>query len=143
MFEDERDDKIYKIFITQGEDKDNEYGRFTEKLYSKADFLWKETMIGTDEYHNAPSIFFEDIDVIILLAGIYTQNKEKIDKLVDAALKYKIPMVLVRPYGMEEVPLNLEKVADGLVGWNANCIVDTIKGTLNPELQEDYCEIDE
>jgi hypothetical protein len=142
MFEDEMDDKIYNILITRGEDKENEYGQFTEKLYSKVDFLWKETMIGTEDYDNAPPIFFENIDVIILLAGLYVKNKEKIDKLVNVALKYKIPMILVRPYGMEEVPLNLEKVSDGLVGWNANCIVDTIKGVLNPELNQDYCELD-
>lgn len=141
MFEDEQDNKIYKIFITRGEDKENEYGQFTEKLYSKTDFLWKETMIGADDFEQVPAHFFEDIDVIILLAGIYTANKEKIDSIVKSALKHKIPMVLVRPYGMEEVPLNLEEVANGLVGWNANCIVDTIKSTLNPDLNPEVCEL--
>ena len=40
MFEDERDDKIYNLIITNGIDKNNEYAQFTEKLYSKVDFLW-------------------------------------------------------------------------------------------------------
>ena len=41
MFEDERDDKIYNLIITSGIDKNNEYGQFTEKLYSKVDFYGK------------------------------------------------------------------------------------------------------
>ena len=33
MFEEDRDEKIYNLIITQGFDKNNEYGQFTEKLY--------------------------------------------------------------------------------------------------------------
>ena len=33
MFEDERDDKIYNLIITQGVDKNNEYAHITENLY--------------------------------------------------------------------------------------------------------------
>ena len=38
MFEDEKDDKIYNLVISNGIDKKNEYGQFTEKLFSKVDF---------------------------------------------------------------------------------------------------------
>ena len=46
MFEDEKDDKIYNLIISNGTDMKNEYGQFTEKLYSKVDFRWKESMSG-------------------------------------------------------------------------------------------------
>jgi hypothetical protein len=35
--------------------------------------------------------------------------------------------VLVRPFGVEEVPEILEENAATIVGWNANCIIDSIK----------------
>ena len=44
MFEEEQDNKIYNLIITRGIDQENEYGQFTEKLYSKPDFLWTESM---------------------------------------------------------------------------------------------------
>ena len=78
-----------------------------------------------------PESFFSKIDVIIILSGIYEKDKENIDDIVKAAQLFNIPIVLVRPYGLEEVPENLEKVATALVGWNANCIVDTIRGAVN------------
>lgn len=125
MFEDDKDDKIYNLIISNGLDKNNEYGQFTEKLYSKVDFLWKESMSGS--YATAGEDFFNKVDAIIILAGLYKDNKETIDELTQAAEKYNVPIVLVRPYGLEEVPEELENQAATIVGWNANCIVDSIK----------------
>ena len=127
MFEDDRDDKIYNLIISNGFDKNKEYGQFTEKLFSKVDFLWKESM--SSSYATAGEEFFKKVDCIILLAGLYKDNKEKFDDLVEAAEKYNIPIVLVRPYGLEEVPEDLENKAATIVGWNANCIVDSIKSS--------------
>ena len=125
MFEDERDEKIYNLIITNGIDKKNEYGQFTEKLYSKVDFRWKESMSGA--YATAGDAFYNKVDRIILLAGIYNDNKELFDDLLNASETYEIPIVLVRPMGLEEVPEKLEEKAATIVGWNANCIVDSIK----------------
>jgi hypothetical protein len=125
MFEDERDEKIYNLIITNGFDKNNEYGQFTEKLYSKVDFRWKESISGS--YATAGENFYNKVDRIIMLAGLYNDNKELFHDLLDAGEKYNIPIVLVRPYGLEEVPEILEEHAATIVGWNANCILDSIK----------------
>ena len=125
MFEDERDNKIYNLIITSGFDKNKEYGQFTEKLYSKTDFLWKESMSGS--YSTAGEEFYKKVDRIIFLSGLYNDNKELFEELLTASEKYEIPIVLVRPLGAEEVPLNLEEKAATIVGLNANLIIDAIK----------------
>lgn len=125
MFEDERDNKIYNLIITSGFDKNKEYGQFTEKLYSKTDFLWKESMSGS--YSSAGEEFYKKVDRIILLSGLYNDNKELFEDLLNASEKYEIPIVLVRPLGVEEVPIELDEKAATIVGWNANCIIDAIK----------------
>lgn len=133
MFEEDKDNKIYNLIISNGTDKNREYGQFTEKLFSKTDFLWKESMSAA--YATAGDEFFKKVDRIILLAGLYNDNKETFNDLVEAAEKYNIPIVLVRPYGLEEVPEELEQKAATIVGWNANCIVDSIKNS--DELMEE------
>ncbi len=125
MFEDEKDDKIYNLVISNGADRNGEYRQFSEKLFSKTDFLWKESVSGNDA--GAGDAFYEKVDCIILLAGLYNDNKELFENLLNASEKYNIPTVLVRPYGLEEVPEILEEKATTIVGWNANCIVDSIK----------------
>jgi hypothetical protein len=67
------------------------------------------------------------VDRIILLAGLYNDNKDTFEDLLKASDKYDIPIILVRPYGLEEVPEILEERAATIVGWNANCILDSIK----------------
>lgn len=125
MFEDEQNDKIYNLIITNGFDKNKEYSQFTEKLFSKTDFLWKESLSGS--YASAGESFYNKIDRIIMLAGLYNDNKELFEDLLKASEEYNIPIVLVRPYGLEEVPEILEEKAATIVGWNANCIIDSIK----------------
>lgn len=127
MFEEDKDDKIYNLIISNGIDKNREYGQFTEKLFQKTDFLWKESITGA--YATAGEEFYKKVDAVIILAGLYNDNKEKFDELIEAAQKYEIPIVLVRPYGLEEVPEELEKKAATIVGWNGNCIVDSIKNS--------------
>ena len=127
MFEEDKDDKIYNLIISNGFDKNKEYGQFTERLFLKTDFLWKESMSAS--YSTAGEEFFNKVDCIILLAGLYNDNKETFDNLIEAAEKYNIPIVLVRPYGLEEVPEELENKAANIVGWNGNCIVDSIKSS--------------
>ncbi|AMD17545.1 nuclease [Methanobrevibacter sp. YE315] len=129
MFEDERDDKIYNLIISNGTDLKGEYRQFVEKVYSKTDFLWKESI--SSSYSTAGEEFYKKVDRIILLSGLYKDNKDTFHDLLEAAEKYNIPIVLVRPYGVEEVPEILEEKAATIVGWNANCIIDSIKDSID------------
>ncbi|MDO5815788.1 MAG: nuclease, partial [Methanobrevibacter sp.] len=86
---------------------------------------WKESMSGA--YTTAGEGFYKKVDRIIMLAGLYNDNKELFEDLLKASKEYEIPIVLVRPLGLEEVPEILEESAATIVGWNANCIVDSIK----------------
>jgi len=125
MFEEEKDDKIYNLLISKGVDGNSEYSAFVEKLYSKNDFLWKESVAGL--YSNLSENFFSKIDVIVILSGLYSKNTEDMDNIVKAAMEYKKPIVIVKPQGLEDIPENLEKIATAIVGWNANCIIDTLR----------------
>ncbi len=39
MFEEENDNKIYRLIISNGYDKNKEYMKFIEQMYSKNDFF--------------------------------------------------------------------------------------------------------
>ena len=134
MFEEEQDNKIYNLIITRGIDQENEYGQFTEKLYSKPDFLWTESMAR--DYAPFGESFFKKVDVIVVLSGIYNYNQVAIDILIQKAEEFDIPILLVRPYGMEIVPEELEAKAKSVVGWNTNCIVDDIRSIVNGDYDE-------
>ena len=137
MFEEEQDNKIYNLIITRGIDQENEYGKFTEKLYSRPDFLWTESMAR--DYAPFGESFFKKVDVIVILSGIYNYNQMHIDILIQKAEEFEIPILLVRPYGLEIVPEELEAKATSVVGWNANCIIDDIRSIVNGDFDE-FCD---
>ena len=137
MFEEEQDNKIYNLIITRGIDQENEYGKFTEKLYSRPDFLWTESMAR--DYAPFGASFFKKVDVIVILSGIYNYNQMHIDILIQKAEEFEIPILLVRPYGLEIVPEELEAKATSVVGWNANCIIDDIRSIVNGDFDE-FCD---
>ena len=135
MFEEERDDKIYNLIITQGIDNENEYKEFTAKLYSKPEFLWTETYAR--DYSAFSSNFYEKVDLIVLLSGLYNENKKLFNDLLKVSNDYDLPILLVRPYGMEEVPEKIEEKSKAVIGWNANCIVDSIRDIVNGNYDDD------
>ena len=116
MFEEEQDNKIYNLIITQG-------------------ILWTETVAR--DYSAFSEKFFEKVDLIVILSGLYNENKEMIEDLIQVSENFDIPILLVRPYGMEIVPEDIEEKAKAVIGWNANCIIDTIKDIVNGTYDEE------
>lgn len=125
MFESES--KIYKIFVSHTGEYEEEYSIFIQKLSSAHDFKFENS--GTLE-NTSDKGFKEQIEpagIVIILSGLYNRYKQIIKKQVDTAKDLDKPIIVIRPYGMENVPLELEEIAEDVVGWNAPCIVDAIE----------------
>ena len=71
--------------------------------------------------------------MVVILSGLYSKDKNLIQQEIDIAVEFKKPIVIIRPYGMENVPGNIEEVASEVVGWNTPCIVDAIRDSLQFE----------
>ena len=75
----------------------------------------------------------KSVDVVVILSGLYSRDKNLIQLEIDIAVELKKPIVIIRPYGMENVPGSIEKVATEVVGWNAPCIIDAIRESAQSE----------
>ena len=127
------DSKIYKLFIIHLND-DDEYTLFISKLDTSYDFEWKDYAVNNEMNHMKLAEQMKLADVIIILSGLYIKNRKLLQKEIDVAIELEKPIVVVRPYGMENVPSNLEKIATEVVGWNTPCIVDSIKEALGEDV---------
>jgi hypothetical protein len=133
MFEDESE--IYNIFISQlkDDDDDDEYNRFIGKLEASHDFQWKNHSISDKTDKKQIHEQMKDVDVVIILSGLYSKNKNLIEQEIDMARKLEKPIVIIRPYGMENVPGRIEDAASEVVGWNTSCIVDSVRESLEAD----------
>lgn len=139
MFEDEMDTKIYKLYITQIKEDQEENLRFIERLEGAYDFQWENYSLPGEESLEDIKNHINQAEVVILLSGLYSLYPDYLQQVVDISHSLNKPIVIIRPYGVENIPLELEEKAQEVVGWNSPCIVDAIKGVLG--LGEGVCSI--
>ncbi|EKQ52320.1 MAG: hypothetical protein B655_1902 [Methanobacterium sp. Maddingley MBC34] len=129
----EEDLKVYDLFISHNGEGDEEYLTFIQRLIEARDFEWEDHGVPGENSPDQLMEQIEPVDIVIILTGLYSRYHDLIETQVKIAQKMEKPIVLIRPYGMEEVPGELEKIASGVVGWNRVCIVETIQESLNEE----------
>jgi hypothetical protein len=135
MFEDDYYDNLrqYNLFISHNGEGDEEYLEFIRRLVEASDFEWKDHGIPNKNSQEDLRQQINNSDIVIILSGLYSKHHDLIKNQVDLALQLNKPIILIRPYGLEEVPAELEKIAKGVVGWNRVCIVEMIQESLKEE----------
>ena len=125
MFEEEIQE--YKLFISHINRDDPEQDLFITKLNASYDFLWVDSAVRDEISSSEITDQMEKADVVIFLSGLLSKDQSLMKNQIEMAVKLKKPIVVIRPYGMENVPHHLEEIAGEVVGWNTPCIVDAIR----------------
>ncbi|MDD1774326.1 MAG: TIR domain-containing protein [Methanobacterium sp.] len=124
---------VYKLFITHLEGDDEEYQLFLSKLKDSYDLEWEDHAVQNNNEPEQIKEQMEQVDAVVVLSGLIGKDEKLLTRQIQAARELGKPIVVIRPYGMENVPFNLENIASEVVGWNAPCIVDAIKEAVNGE----------
>lgn len=132
--------RVYKLLITKGIDPDGQYDFYKERIDSQRDFSYIE--YNTEENELTDDLF-NDIDVIVLLFGLYHDNQELFEELLVKSKEFNVPILLIRFFGMEFILKELEEKSDAVVGWNPHCIVDAIETLVDGEDWVKPCDIAE
>ncbi len=132
--------KVYNLLITRGIDPDNQYEFYKERIDSQRDFLYNEYNTIENELTEE---LFEKVDVVVLLFGLFNDNKELFKELIAKSKQYNVPLLLIRFFGMEYVLKELEEISDAVVGWNPHGIVDAIETLVDGEDWVKPCDISE
>ena len=122
------DGRTYTLLITKGNDPDGQYDFYKEIIDSQNDFSYVE--YNTEDNELTDEVF-KEVDVIVMLFGLYHNNKELFEELFEKSGEFDVPVLLVRFFGMEFILKELEERSDAVVGWNPHCIVDAIETLVN------------
>ncbi len=124
--ENEKND--WKLFISYPKECDD-YNTFMSRLESATKaFSWEDiTDISENKYAEA----IADCDALIVLSGLWDDDRNLIKEHIRYAQAFKKAIIIIRPYGAEEIPTELRDVATKVVGWNTACIVDAILLSIN------------
>ncbi len=124
----EEDIQKWKLFISYPKDCDD-YNTFMSRLESATEaFKWEDV---TDITETGYGEAIADCDALIILSGLWEEDKDLIKKHISFAQSFQKAIIIIRPYGAEEIPEDLQDVATKVVGWNTACIVDAILLSIN------------
>mgnify|MGYP003328714263 CR=1 FL=1 len=65
--------------------------------------------------------------VVLVIAGKYVTYSNSINMELEIAREMGKPVIAIRPHGADAISSVAEKVADEIVCWNADSIVDAIR----------------
>lgn len=58
---------------------------------------------------------------------MYTLYSEWIDYEINEAIRMNKPIIAIKPWGNERIPLKIQNNATVLVGWNSASLISTIR----------------
>ena len=126
----------YKLFISHAWDYKEEYYRLKEYLDSAPDFKWSDYSvpfhdpIDSNKAQEIKRKIDEQIrqsSVFIVLAGMWVEYHKWIQFEIDVAKKYKKPILGIKPWGHQRIPIEIQEAAGKIVGWNTSTIVEAIR----------------
>ena len=67
------------------------------------------------------------VNIVIILAGMYTNYSDWIEFEMDFSDLISKPMIGVRPWGAQRIPKEVQDRVKEMVGWNTSSIVSAIR----------------
>ena len=124
----------YRIFISHSWDYNDEYYRLEKMLLEYPNFECRNYSVPKhDPVDTAEGLKKKLLDqmnpsqVIIVLAGMYAVRSDWIQFEINEAVRLKKPIIGVKPWNQQKVPLSVQDAATVMHGWNTGPIVQSIR----------------
>lgn len=126
--------KTYDLFISHAWDRNDEYERLVTMLNGAPLFSWRNYSVPrTDPLPGGRTLGAQldgqvrPVNAVIILAGMYVNHREWIQKEIDLAQSYAKPIIGLYPWGQQVAPVQVIQAAATMVRWNTDSIVAAIR----------------
>ena len=132
--------KTYDLFLSHvwRSTENSEYYRLAELLGSAPNFSWRNYSVpehdplGTKtdkELSAALDRQIRPVNCFLVVSGMYLNHRKWIQEEIDTARAYRKPIIGIVPWGQIRVPVNVQNLADEMVGWQTNSIISAIRNS--------------
>ena len=127
---------MYNLFISHAWKYNSEYYNLVNLLDNALYFPWKNYSVPqhdaletktNKELNDALHRQISPCSCVLIIAGMYYNHREWIQKEIEIANEYHKPIIVVRPRGQERMPLALTSASYHQVNWNTDSIVSAIR----------------
>ncbi|HOK33990.1 MAG: TIR domain-containing protein [Fervidobacterium sp.] len=128
----------YNLFISHSWTYSDEYEKLIALLDTKPYFSYKNYSVPKDDpiHHSyddymlkaAIKAQMQPVSCVLILAGVYASYSKWINIEIELAQQLGKKIMAIEPWGSEKTSATVKNAADKIVKWNADSIVDTIRG---------------
>ena len=130
--------KTYDLFLSHvwRSTENSEYYRLERLLRQATYFNWRNYSVpehdplGTKtdrELVQALNRQIAPINCFLVISGMYVNHRKWIQKEIEIAQDYDKPIVGIKPWGQERIPVQVQDAADEMVGWQTDSIISAIR----------------
>lgn len=130
--------KTYDLFLSHvwRRVENSEYYRLERFLSEASYFYWRNYSVPehdpletkTDrELRQALNRQIAPINCFLVVSGMYVNHRRWIQEEINIAIYYGKPIIGVAPWGQERMPIEVQNVANEMVGWKTSSIVAAIR----------------
>lgn len=126
----------YHIIISHSWDYNSQYETIKGWLDVTPYFLWTDYSVpitrplSIKEINDLKQKIRKRISLcscVIILSGMYVAYSDWIDFEIDTAVAMSKPIIGVKPWGQERIPVKVQNNADIIVGWNSSSVIEAIR----------------
>jgi len=126
----------YRLFISHAWHRHEAYDRMLRFLNEAPYFIYSNYSVPSDRAfdHMSTSQLEEQIrqqirpvSCVIILGGLYVSYSKWIQFEIDFAKSLGKPIIGVKPWGAERMPMPVQYAANTIVGWNESSIIGAIR----------------
>ena len=126
----------YHIMISHSWDYGSQYDTIKDWLDNAQYFLWTDYSVPITRPLSADSVRelkqkiqnrISQCSCVIILSGMYVAYSDWIDFEIDTAVSMEKPIIGIKPWGQERIPVAIQDNADIIVGWNSSALIDAIR----------------
>jgi len=126
----------HDVFISHAWTYNDGYYRLVGMLDADPDFTWRnhsvpehDPLLGGSAWALERQLEAQvrQANVMLVIAGMYVNHREWIQKEIDMAHRVGIPIIGIEPWGSRVTPVQLRAAAHEMVGWRTKSIVDAVR----------------
>ncbi|MYA09512.1 MAG: nuclease [Holophagales bacterium] len=128
--------KTYDIFLSHAWAYHSDYYSVQRFLNDAPSFRWRNYSVPEHDPLQPHSPFalreqlkrqIRPVNVVLILSGMYVAHSSWIQFEIDFANALSKPMIGVRPWGQQRVPLAVKHSVKEMVGWQTESIVSAVR----------------
>ncbi len=132
--------KTYDLFLSHAWRYNSDYYKLESLLKNTPNFYFRNYSVPTHNPLIDPNIHVgkrtltneldqqvRPVNCVLILSGMYAAHSEWIEKEIMLAKKYNKPIIGVKPWGQQRIPLIVQNAAHEIVGWNSISITSAIR----------------